>query len=178
MSTGFLFPGQGAQQVGMMADLAEASSAAREVFALADEVLGYPLSQVCFNGPADRLNATDVSQPATFVCSAAALAAMGEALGARAPQPVMMAGLSLGEYTGLYAADAIDFRPALELVARRGRFMREAAREHPGGMVSIMGLAEDKVRQLCDEAGEGRVLAPANFNCPGQIVISGDGEKK
>ncbi len=174
MKTAFLFPGQGAQQVGMMADLAEASSAARALLDKADQQLGYRLSDLCFNGPAERLNATDLSQPAIFACSAAALAAMQEALEDRVPVPAMMAGLSLGEYTALYAADAIDFAPALDLVAQRGRYMQQAAEVRPGGMVSIIGLDEPKVTELCAAAAQGAMLAPANFNCPGQIVVSGD----
>ena len=155
MSVGFLFPGQGAQQVGMMSDLAEASSAAREVFAIADRRLGYSLSELCFNGPGERLQATDVSQPAMFVCSAAALAAMKQALGDRIPDPAMAAGLSLGEYTALQAAGAMDFEQALELVASRGRYMREAAEMHPTAMVSIIALDEEKVEQLCAAAADG-----------------------
>ncbi|HET6428349.1 MAG TPA: ACP S-malonyltransferase [Phycisphaerae bacterium] len=174
MTAALLFPGQGAQQVGMLAEVAEASPAARAVFRLADEQLGFPLSRVCFEGPAERLNATDVCQPAIFVSSAATLAAMHEALGDGLPEAAMMAGLSLGEYTALYAADAIDFAPALELVAQRGRFMQEAAEAAPGGMVSILGLEEDQVAALCAAAGDGGVLVPANFNSPGQIVISGE----
>ncbi|MHC4715407.1 MAG: ACP S-malonyltransferase [Planctomycetota bacterium] len=176
MTEAFLFPGQGAQQVGMLAGLAEASPAARAVFDAADEQLGFDLSRLCFEGPPDRLDATDVCQPAIFVCSAAMLAAMDEALGERAPAPAMLAGLSLGEYTALYAADAIDFAPALNLVARRGRFMQAAAEARAGGMVSVLGLDEPKVVELCEMAAEGQVLAPANFNSPGQIVISGDVE--
>jgi len=158
----------------MMSDLAEASSAAREVFAIADQRLGYSLSELCFNGPVERLQATDVSQPAMFVCSAAALAAMKQALGSRVPDPAMAAGLSLGEYTALHAAGAMDFEQALELVASRGRYMQEAAEMHPTAMVSIIGLDEEKVEQLCAAAAEGEILTPANLNCPGQIVISGD----
>jgi len=174
MTAALLFPGQGAQQVGMLADLAEASPAARAVFQRADAQLGFALSRVCFEGPPDRLNATDISQPAIFVCSAATLAAMHEALGDDLPEPAMLAGLSLGEYTALYAADAIDFAPALDLVARRGRFMQEAAEAAPGGMVSILGLEEEQVAALCAAAGDGEVLVPSNFNAPGQIVISGE----
>ncbi len=173
MSAVFLFPGQGAQQVGMLSDLAEASSAAREVFESADAQLGFALSDLCFNGPAERLDATDISQPAMFVSSAAALAAMREALGDGAPVADTMAGLSLGEYTALYAGGAMDFEVALDLVAQRGRLMQAAAEAVSSGMVSIIGLDEDKVRQLCEAAAEGEVLTPANFNCPGQIVISG-----
>ena len=173
MGAGFLFPGQGAQQVGMMADLARVSPAAEALFAAADRQLGFELSRIIFEGPDRRLNATDVSQPAIFVCSAAALAAMEAVLGSAAPRPVMAAGLSLGEYTALYAAGALDFGAALDLVAKRGRYMQEAAEAAPGGMVSILGLDEPQVRALCDAAANGEVLAPANFNCPGQIVLSG-----
>ncbi len=179
MKVAFLFPGQGAQQVGMMADLAKEYSAAREVFEAADGELGFCLSGLCFNGPAERLDATDVSQPAMFACSAAALAAMNQALGEALPSPAMVAGLSLGEYNALYAAGAVDFRQALKLVALRGRFMQEAAELHPAGMVSILGLEEAKVRELCaaaSEAAGGEALTPANFNCPGQVVISGGAE--
>ena len=158
----------------MMAELAEVSAAARSVFEMADAQLGYSLSGLCFEGPAERLNATDVSQVAILVCSAAALAAMEESLGDRLPQVAMMAGLSLGEYTALYAADAVDFQPALELVAKRGAYMQEAAEAHPTGMVSIIGLDEPAVQELCAAAAGESILAPANFNCPGQIVLSGD----
>ena len=160
----------------MMADLAEASRAARGLFAQADDQLGFSLRELCFTGPADRLNATDMSQPAMFVASGAALAAMQEALGEHTPQPAMTAGLSLGEYTALYAAGAIDFAAALDLVTKRGQFMQAAAEAVPSAMVSIIGLDEDKVRQLCQAAADGQVLTPANFNCPGQIVISGEAD--
>jgi [acyl-carrier-protein] S-malonyltransferase len=158
----------------MMADLAEASPAAARLFETADQRLGFALSELCFGGPEERLDATDVSQPAIFVCSAAALAALHEAVGERLAAPVMMAGLSLGEYTALYAADAVDFGPALDVVAQRGRLMQQAAEAHPTGMVSIIALDEAKVRELCEAAAEGAVLVPSNFNCPGQIVVSGD----
>ena len=159
----------------MMADLAEASPAAKAVFRRADELLGFSLSGLCFTGPPERLNATDISQPAIFVCSAAALAAMTESLAGRLGAPVMLAGLSLGEYTALYAAGAIDFGPALRLVALRGQLMQQAAEQCPSGMVSILGLDEAKVLELCRAAvGNGGCLVPANFNCPGQIVVSGD----
>ncbi len=160
----------------MMSDLTEASPAAKSVFAAADAQLGYALSEICFNGPAERLDATDISQPAIFVCSVATMAAMTEALGDQAPVATTAAGLSLGEYTALHAAGAIDFASALDLVTKRGRFMQEAARAYPTGMVSIIGLDEQKVVELCEAAAEGAVLTPANFNCPGQVVISGDAE--
>jgi len=174
MNVAFIFPGQGAQQVGMMSDLADASSAARGVFAEADEQLGYALSEICFKGPSERLDATDISQPAIFVCSVAAAAAMKEALGGVVPVASVMAGLSLGEYTALHQAGAIDFHSALDLVSKRGQFMQAAAEAHPSGMVSIIGLDEQKVVELCAAAADGSVLSPANFNSPGQIVISGN----
>ncbi len=158
----------------MMADLSEVSSAARGVFADADEQLGYALSEICFRGPAERLDATNIAQPAMFVCSVAAAAAMKEALGGNAPVATMTAGLSLGEYTALHAAGALDFCSALDLVSKRGQFMQDAAEACLSGMVGIIGLDERKVVELCAASAEGAVLAPANFNCPGQIVISGD----
>ena len=157
----------------MMSDLAEASPAARKMFELADAELGVSLSELCFTGPSEQLNATNISQPAMFVCAAAAMASMEEALGDNTPAPALMAGLSLGEYTALYAADAIDFVAALKLVAQRGEFMQAASEAVPSGMVSIIGLDESAVGELCEAAAEGEVLTPANFNCPGQIVISG-----
>ena len=158
----------------MMSDLAESSSSARDVFAAADSQLGYSLSEICFHGPSERLDATDTAQPAMFVCSVAAMKAMKEAFGDKAPVADMTAGLSLGEYSALYAAGALDFESALDLVSKRGRFMQAAAEARPSGMVSIMGLDEAKILELCAAAADGAVLSPANFNCPGQIVISGD----
>ncbi len=158
----------------MMSDIAEVSSAARGVFTDADEQLGYAISEICFHGPAERLDATNIAQPAMFVCSVAAAAAMQEALGGNAPVATMTAGLSLGEYTALHAAGALDFESALDLVSKRGQFMQAAAEACPSGMVGIIGLDEQKVVELCAASAEGAVLAPANFNCPGQIVISGD----
>jgi len=172
----FLFPGQGAQAVGMGKDFFDSVPAARAVFEQADRTLGLELSKICFEGPADRLTATDISQPAIFMHSAAVLAALGELPGWRATRPAAVAGLSLGEYTALYAAGAFDFQTGLKLVAQRGRFMQEASTAAPSGMVSILGLEEDKVLELCREAAgaaPGQVLSPANFNSPGQIVISG-----
>jgi [acyl-carrier-protein] S-malonyltransferase len=160
----------------MMADLAEASPAARAMFDRADDILGWSVREVCFVGPAERLDRTDVSQPAIFTASAAALAALDEALGDSRPEPAMMAGLSLGEYTALYAADAIDFEPCLRLVAERGRLMQQAAEASDSGMVSVLGLDEEAARKLCEAAAEGDVLTPANFNCPGQVVLSGRSE--
>lgn len=171
--TAIIFPGQGAQAVGMGKDLVVVSEPARLVFEQADAVLGYRLSQVCFDGPAERLNATDVSQPAIFVTSVAFWRAL-ESNGVAADLcPQAMAGLSLGEYTALHLAGWIDFDDALRLVAERGRLMQAAAEASPGGMVSVIGLSEADALQLCQEAAQGETLGPANFNCPGQIVLSG-----
>jgi [acyl-carrier-protein] S-malonyltransferase len=154
-------------------DVAEAFPEAKAIYARASQVLGFDLAELCFNGPAEKLNTTAMSQPAIFVTSAALLAAM-KALPAGAPiAPDICAGLSLGEYTALYAAGMIGFEDAVRLVEIRGRTMQAAADASPGGMVSLIGLAEDKVQALCQEAGQGELLQPANFNCPSQIVISG-----
>lgn len=171
--TAVIFPGQGAQSVGMGRDFAEASPAARQVFDRADRVLGFSLSDVCFNGPADRLNATDMSQPAIFVTSIAIWHALAEKGIQGDLAPRAMAGLSLGEYTALHAAGWIDFDDALRLVARRGQLMQAAAEAVESSMVSILGGDEAAVASLCTAAAQGDVLVPANFNCPGQIVISG-----
>ena len=176
MKTAFLFPGQGAQAVGMGKDLYESSPAARALFDQAEAITGLGLKKVCFEGPEDELNRTDVAQPAIFTVSAALLAAMMERLGAEkfaALQPSFMAGLSLGEYTALYAGGAMDLASALTLVTRRGQLMQQAATAALSGMVSVMGLDEAKATELCQAAAQGQVLTCANFNCPGQIVLSG-----
>jgi len=173
MKTAFLFPGQGAQVVGMGADIAEAFPAAAQMFEKANEILGYDLRDICFNGPAERLGATTVSQPAIFVTSVAILEALRLEPAIADIRPDVTAGLSLGEYTALYTAGSISFEDGLVLVQKRGRAMQAAADASDGSMVSVIGLDEDKVRQLCSEAAQGQLLVPANFNCPGQIVISG-----
>jgi len=173
MTTAFLFPGQGAQVPGMGADVAAAWPEANVVFEKANDLLGYDLKTLCFEGPEERLAATDVSQPAIFVTSAALLAV----LRCKAPalaRPDVTAGLSLGEYTALYAAGMLDFDDALRLVQERGRAMQAAAEASEGAMVSVIGLERDAVERLCEELAEGQLLACANFNCPGQIVVSGE----
>jgi [acyl-carrier-protein] S-malonyltransferase len=169
MKTAFLFPGQGAQAVGMGKEIARKFDAAVKIFDRANAVVGFDLSRICFEGPAETLNTTTVSQPAIFVTSAAML----EVVKTSIPAADVTAGLSLGEYTALYAAGVISFEEALSLVQKRGQAMQAAADATEGAMVSIIGLDEDKVGQLCAEAGKGEVLAAVNFNCPGQIVISG-----
>jgi len=169
-----IFPGQGAQLVGMGRDVAAAYPAAAETFAAADDILGFRLSSLCFAGPPERLDATDIQQPAIFTTSVALFRA-GVAAGRFAPDSfAALGGLSLGEYTALHLAGAVSFEDALRLVHRRGELMQQAAEQHAGAMVSILGLDEEQVLALCKRvAGHGRVR-PANYNCPGQIVISGD----
>ncbi|MCH7702098.1 MAG: ACP S-malonyltransferase [Planctomycetes bacterium] len=167
-----LFPGQGAQFVGMGKDVAELSARGAAVFAQANEVVGYDLTDVCFNGPEERLQRTEVQQPAIFTTSVAIWEALLER-GYDDAEIAATAGLSLGEYTALHMAGAIGFDDALKLVQRRGKLMQAAAEAHPSGMVSVMGAEASTVEALCDRARGDGVLAPANFNCPGQIVISG-----
>jgi [acyl-carrier-protein] S-malonyltransferase len=173
MKTAFLFPGQGAQTVGMGADVAGAFPVAAALFERANRIVGFDLRQVCFEGSAERLNTTTMSQPAIFATSAALLEVLRTSPATAGLKPDVTAGLSMGEYTALYAAGAISFEDGLRLVKKRGEAMQAAADATPGSMVSLLGLEEDKVRQLCAEASEGERLDPVNFNCPGQIVISG-----
>jgi len=176
MKTAFLFPGQGAQVVGMAADIAEAFPITAGLFEKANKIVGYDLRKICFEGPAEQLNSTTVSQPAIFVTSAAILDCLRSNPATADIKPDVAAGLSLGEYTALYAAGAISFEDALVLVQTRGKAMQAAADASEGGMVSILGLDEEKVNQLCSEAAGVDLLVPVNFNCPGQIVISGDAD--
>jgi [acyl-carrier-protein] S-malonyltransferase len=169
-----IFPGQGAQLVGMGQDVADQYAVAAETFARADETLGFKLSELCFAGPAERLNATDIQQPAIFATSVAIFRAALDARVFKTEHFAAMGGLSLGEYTALHLADALSFEDALRLVHRRGKLMQEACQRHPGGMVSLMGMDENRVLALCERVAPTGRVAPANFNCPGQIVISGD----
>lgn len=173
MSTAYLFPGQGAQTVGMGVDIAAKFPAAAKLFERANDVVGFDLRRVCFEGPAETLNTTTMSQPAIFATSAALLEVLRTDPATASIQPDVTAGLSLGEYTALYAAGRLSFEDGLKLVKERGQAMQAAADATRGGMVSLLGLDEDKVRQLCDQAAQGELLEPVNFNCPGQIVVSG-----
>jgi len=170
-----LCPGQGAQAVGMGSDWANASPAAKAVFDEADEVLGdslgESLSTICFSGPPDRLNQTDVSQPAIYTCSVASYRGIIEREGDMAI--VTAAGLSLGEYTALHLAGVFGFADGLRLVARRGRVMQEACEASQSGMVALIGADEQQAEEVCMRVAEGQVLVSANFNAPGQVVLSG-----
>lgn len=174
MKTAFLFPGQGAQVVGMGKEIAEAFAPAAEIFSRGNDVVGFDLRSVCFEGPAEELNTTTMSQPAIFVVSAAILEVLKTSSATSGIAADVTAGLSLGEYTALYAAGVVSFEDGLALVQKRGQAMQQAADAGDGGMVSIIGLDEEKVEQLCEEAGEGEVLTGVNYNCPGQIVVSGN----
>jgi [acyl-carrier-protein] S-malonyltransferase len=171
-----LCPGQGAQKVGMGRVWHSLNDVAKATFEEADEVLGdqlgAPLSRLCFDGPDDRLNETDVAQPALYTCGVASFRAMRDH--ALPGELSAAAGLSLGEYTALHIAGVFDFATGLQLVATRGRLMQEAAIASKGGMVALIGADDDQAQAVCDEAAEGGVLVPANYNAPGQIVISGD----
>ncbi len=173
----FVFPGQGSQYVGMGKALYEASAAARRVFHQADEVLGFNLSQLCFEGPADELEDTMNAQPAILTVSMACLAALREKWESlEHATPRFVAGHSLGEYTALVAAGVLDFADALKLVRERGRLMKEQGDHRPGGMAAVIGLAREELEAACAEASEatGAMVSVANANSPEQLVISGD----
>lgn len=175
-----LCPGQGAQAVGMGKAWRDASPEAARIFDRADEVLGdrlgSPISTLCFDGPAERLNQTDVSQPAIYVAGVASLHGLLAKLGLSQGELRLAAtaGLSLGEYTALHLAGAFSFEDGLELVTLRGRAMQDAAEATPSGMVALIGADEAQATAVCERARENGVLVPANFNAPGQVVVSGD----
>lgn len=169
----FLFPGQGAQTVGMGRRLAESLPAARQLYDRAQELLGYDLAKLCFEGPADVLDSTIYSQPALFVTSLAAL----ESLRAQSPEVVLSceaaAGLSLGEYTAMVFAGVMDFDEGLMMVQKRGAAMQEAADATPSGMVTILGMERVQVEALCEQARQGETLQIANLLCADMLVVSG-----
>lgn len=171
--TAFLFPGQGAQKIGMGQAACERLPAARALYDRAADVLGFDLAEICFRGPKERLDATDISQPALYVASFAAL----ELLNAERPEVVerceVAAGLSLGEYTALAFAGALTFEDGLRLVRLRGQAMQAAAEAAPSGMVSALLLDRDQVQKVRDDAASAGTIELANFLCPGNTVLSG-----
>lgn len=166
----FVFPGQGSQQVGMLAELAEQHSIITDTFAEASEVLGYDLWNLVQNGPAEDLNQTDKTQPA-LLTSGVALWRLWQQQGGAAP--AVVAGHSLGEYTALVCAGAIEFKDGVNLVKLRGEFMQQAVPAGTGAMSAILGLADDLIAQACKDAEQGEIVSPVNYNCPGQVVIAG-----
>jgi [acyl-carrier-protein] S-malonyltransferase len=166
----FLFPGQGSQYVGMGKDLKQNFKVAADVFAEADEALHEDLSKLCFEGPEDDLKLTRNTQPAILTVSIAALRVLQKETGL---VPVMTAGHSLGEYSSLVASGALQFVDAVAIVRKRGTFMQEAVPVGVGGMAAVLGMETAELEQICKESAEGQAVAPANYNCPGQIVISG-----
>jgi [acyl-carrier-protein] S-malonyltransferase len=168
--TAFVFPGQGSQYVGMGKDLCEQFTVAKRIFAEADEALGFALSKLCFDGPDVELKRTENTQPAILAVSIAAVRVLEAETPLRAH---LVAGHSLGEYTALIYAGAFEFADAVKVVRQRGRFMQEAVPQGEGAMAVVLGLAMDAVRDLCREASAGEIVAPANYNGGGQIVIAG-----
>ncbi|GAB3525273.1 ACP S-malonyltransferase [Photobacterium alginatilyticum] len=168
-----VFPGQGSQAVGMLAELAEQFEVVKQTFAEASDALGYDLWALVQNGPAEDLNQTHRTQPALLTASVAIWRVWQEQGG---EQPVVLAGHSLGEYSALVCAGVIDFKEAVKLVELRGQLMQEAVPAGVGAMSAIIGLDNDAIAKACEEAADGQVVSPVNFNSPGQVVIAGNKE--
>ncbi|MEK6697785.1 MAG: ACP S-malonyltransferase [Nitrospirota bacterium] len=170
MKIAFIFPGQGSQYVGMAKEFIENFEESREVFTAASSVLGYDLAQLCLHGPAEKLNLTENTQPAILAASIAAL----RPLERRGLTAGAAAGHSLGEYTAITAAGGFELKDAIALVRKRGRYMQEAVPEGAGLMAAILGMERQDVEKTCHEAAKNGIVAPANYNSPGQIVIAGE----
>ncbi len=171
MSLAFIFPGQGSQSVGMLKDLSENFSEVSATFQEASDALGYDLWSLIQEGPAEKLNSTDVTQPA-MLASGVATWRVWQAKGGAMPS--IMAGHSLGEYTALVCAGSLDFVDAIKLVSQRGQFMMQAVPAGTGAMAAILGMDDEAVRQVCLDAANGEVLEAVNYNSPGQVVVAGN----
>ena len=166
----FVFPGQGAQFSGMGKDLYESNPIAKELFDKADEILGFEITKIMFEGTDEELRQTKVTQPAVFLHSVISALCMGEAF-----QPEMTAGHSLGEFSALVAAGALSFEDGLKLVSKRAQAMQKACEAAPSTMAAIIALPDEKIEEVCNEVSKpGNIVVPANYNCPGQVVISGN----
>jgi len=166
----FVFPGQGSQYVGMGKEFYDNFNIAKEIFEEADDALHFSISVLCFKGPEEALKLTENTQPAILTTSIAALKVFQNEKGSH---PHLMAGHSLGEYSALVASGALSFDDAVQVVHLRGKFMQEAVPMGEGAMAAFLGMERVEIEKLCEEASSGEVLSPANFNCPGQIVIAG-----
>ena len=172
--TAMICPGQGAQKVGMGKELCLHSAAARDVFDRASRALGFDITKMCFDGPAEELSKTDIAQPAILTVTMASIAAMKERGEIKTNKIAFSAGLSLGEYSALCFAGAIELEDAVRLVRNRGKYMQQACDEQPGAMISLMGADVEKAQRICDQSTESGCISIANLNCPGQVVISGE----
>src|SRR5574343_952063 len=165
----YVFPGQGAQFTGMGKDLYENSAVAKELFEKANEILGFRITDIMFEGTAEELKETKVTQPAVFLHSVILAKTLEDF------KPEMVAGHSLGEFSALVASGALSFEDGLKLVAARANAMQKACEANPGTMAAIIGLTDEKVEEICNEVStEGNIVVAANYNCPGQLVISGN----